>query len=132
MPKKKKKTAVPRSSIPQEKRREYKILHVDDRHGVGWPRTPGSGRNKNWTGWLTYREYDIFEMCIRYEENNIYALGAALDVRNNTSNKMFYNLLDAGMVIGEPDLFEVTPMAKILFDMTDQYILELDLGGDDE
>ena len=113
-------------------RKPYQVIHADDRHGDGWPKPPGSGPSKNWTGWLTYREYNLIDFWIRFAHNDIYMLGPRFDITHESCNRLFYNMVDAGLIEGETRDFHITPMAKILFDMTDQYILQLELEDEEE
>lgn len=122
-----KKAVEPKESAPKKKRIPYKIKHADSRHGDEWPKPPSSGVGRNWTGWLTHREYNLIESHLRYGIDNIYHMGEVMGIKHDSSQRAFYDLEEAGFLEGEVEKFRVTPMAKILFDMTDQYILQLDL-----
>lgn len=104
-------------------------IHVDDRHGSEWPRIPRRG--SVWTGWLTHREYNFIEASLRYEQSIMYDVARYLDSKDTNVERIFYTLVDAGVLFGSPTNYSVTAMAKILFDMTDQYMLQIDLGDED-
>lgn len=104
-------------------------LHVDDRHGVEWPREPGA--HFKWCGWLTHREYDIIEMRERFEIDNFYKVGDRLGVKYTTAERIYHNMIDSGIVLGKIYNYSISPMAKILWDMTDQYILQLPFEEED-
>lgn len=105
------------------------VIHVDDRNGDPWP-LPAGFRNK-WTGWLTYQEYNIIECNNRRDINNMYTIAKRFGVADTTGERIFHHLFNAGILTGAVECFQVTPMAKILFDMTDQYILEMQLDDED-
>ena len=116
------------SPKPKKKRSPWIVVHADNRHGYGWPREPRSGAGNKWTGWLTHQEYNLIEFHNRFELDDMYAVGQYMNLNRNSAEHMFHRLRKAGIIDGEVACFTITDMAKILFDMTDQYILELDLG----
>lgn len=120
----------PEKPKPKKKRESYPSIPVDERHGEGWPRP--AGFRAQWTGWLTYREYNVIEFRERFEIDNIHKIGQIFGIKSNSAERMYHNMTNAGILEGPADSFRVTPMAKILWDMTDQFILELDLGDDEE
>lgn len=107
----------------------YPIIHADLRHGPGWPREPG--RVPKWTGWLTYREYNLIEDALRYQTTDLYRIGETMGLMMSSTQRMYHSMINAGLITGVVDEFELTPMAKILFDMTEQFILQLDLGEEE-
>lgn len=107
----------------------YSAIHVEDRHGEEWPKKPGWRGNT--TGWLTYREYNVIEFVQRFDMNNVYTIGDRLGIKPSTAERMYQNYIACGLIEGPMVDFKITPMALILFDMTDQYILELDLSEED-
>lgn len=109
---------------PRKSKKVFRQIHVEDRHGEGWPRP--AGYNKQWTGWLTYREYNVIEFYARYGVNNIYSVGKHLGVMGTSAERIYHYMREAGILTGPVENFAVTPMARILFDMTDQFILDMD------
>lgn len=84
-----------------------------------------------WTGWLTYREYNVIEAHMRFGLTDLYEIGTRMKLKDTATDRMFYTMFASGILDGEINDFYVTPLAKIIFDMTDQFILELDLGGEE-
>ena len=107
----------------------YTSIHVDDRHGDSWPRP--AGWKGCWTGWLTNREYNVIEAHLRFGLTNLYEIGTRMKLKDTATDRMFYTMFSAGLIDGEIYEYYVTDMAKIIFDMTDQFILELDLGEEE-
>lgn len=103
-------------------------IHVDLRHGEGWPKLA-----YKWTGWLTYREYNLIESHVRFGVENAYQLGKPMGITHDSVNRMYWTMVECGILDPKGDIENmiVTPMARILYDMTDQYILELDLGDEE-
>ena len=108
----------------------YPIIHADLRHGPEWPRRPG--QVVKWTGWLTHREYNLIEDALRYQTTDLYRVGETMGLKMSSTQRMYHSMINAGLITGTVDEFQLTPMAKILFDMTEQYILELDLGDEED
>lgn len=134
-PKKRRSPRPSKKLSVQKRKREgksnYPMIHVDQRHGDAWPRK--AGWRGCWTGWLTYREYNIIDFCQRLGHSDMAEVGKYLGHNSpNSTERAFYNLVEAGVIEGTQENFTVTPMAKILFNMTDQFIMQLDLDHEDE
>lgn len=119
-----------RKARKEPKRITYPTIHVQDRHGGEWPREPG--KVYRWTGWLTHREYNLIESQLRFGHHDMYQLGDFMSLKRNSVERMYHSMVNAGVVTGSIDNFEITPLAGMLYQMTDEYMLGLDLGGDDE
>jgi len=98
-----------------------------ERVGDLYPREPRSGEGRNWTGWLTHREYDVLDAHIRMDINNIYwFMSPKRSVLG--CEKMFSVLSNLGLIDGECSQFYVTAIGHQLHHLTDQYMLNYDCG----
>jgi hypothetical protein len=111
-----------------KKRVQAIIPHVNTRTGEGWPRVPG--KHRRWTGWLTYREYNLIEFCKRFQCNDIFDIGTSMKLKQNSIERMYHSMVEVGIIQEEssPNDFVITPDGMLLFTMTDEFILSLDLG----
>lgn len=111
-----------------KKRVQAIIPHVNIRTGEGWPRFPG--KHRRWTGWLTYREYNLIEFCNRFKCNDIFDIGTSMKLKQNSIERMYHSMVEVGIIQEDssPNDFVITPDGMLLFTMTDEFILSLDLG----
>lgn len=98
--------------------------HISKRTGEHYPRTPNSGQARNWTGWLTHREYDIIETYLRYGIDNIFYYQKRWGLQPTTCANIYNMLKSRGILEGEMKLFTVKPAAVILFRKTEQYMID--------
>lgn len=101
------------------------IPHVHQRKGEAWPREPRSGIMKNWTGWLTHREYDVIDMYVRLNIRNIYFFENPSRSAAGCES-MFTDFLNSGIIRKDSTKteFVITHHAMKLFRLTDQYLLD--------
>lgn len=114
-------------SRPVKKPAPLTSTHVDDRHGDNWPLPPRSGARGIWTGWMTHQEYNLVEMYDRYDLNNIYAYGARMNLTTSSAQTIFHKMTDTGLFTktSNYELFYISAMGMMLYNMTDQYMLQL-------
>lgn len=108
------------------KKRTYSRPHISKRTGDCWPR-PARWKAK-WTGWLTHREYDVIDFWTRFEIDNMHKMGSMMGIKDTAVERLFHTLVEVGILTGSVDQFRVTKGGLELFEMTDQFMLELDLG----
>jgi hypothetical protein len=104
----------------------HPLPHLLERVGEGWPRYPGSHRR--WTGWLTYREYNLIEHVIRFKSTDMNEIGTHMKLKQNSSERMYSSMIGVGIIKGAYESFRVTDLGMKAFYATDEFILDLDLG----
>lgn len=107
--------------------------HVDDRHGNQYPLPPRSGVKGLWTGWLTHQEFDLIEMYTRLGQTNIYAYGERMGFTTSYAQTIYFKMLRTGVFMegSTYEEYKISPMALILFNMTDQYLIQVEIEDED-
>lgn len=103
--------------------------HATKREGGRFPIHPTEGRRYRTAGWLTHLEYDVLDMHVRMGVCNIYFFikntGPKARQRSASGcDRMFTDFVSVGLLRGTKMEFEATETGLLLYQMTDQYLLD--------